>query len=246
MSTTTPEGDIGPDRWADPSVTYDVVAPDYAETFQHELEHKPFDRALLARFAAAVRDGGEGGYGPVCDLGCGPAHIGAHLAGLGVEVIGIDRSRGMLVQARRLNPAMGVCQSDMTALGLGAGSLRGIACFYALIHIPRVLVPVVLGELHGALAVGGHLLLAVHGGEGALHATRMLEHPVSLHATLFSRAELVGLLEATGFTITEGHERDPYEQESLTRRVYVWATRPATVGAGSAKLTACSGATMHP
>jgi len=34
------------------------------------------------------------------------------------------------------------------------------------------------------------------------------------------------LLEAAGFAIVEAHERDPYDHEVSTRRLYLWVTRP--------------------
>ena len=42
---------------------YDAVAPAYAGQFLHELDGKPFDRALLVGFAELVR-----GQGTVADL----------------------------------------------------------------------------------------------------------------------------------------------------------------------------------
>ena len=227
MSEPTPQADIGSDRWADPAVTYDAVAARYAGRFLHELDTKPFDRDLLTRFAAVLTaDRRAHGTGVVCDLGCGPGHVGAFLAEQGASVVGIDYSRGMVTQARIHCPTMPVGQGDMAALGLLNGSLAGIVSFYALIHIPRAQVPGVLRELHRVLTVGGTLLVAVHGGEGSLHATQMLEQPANLDATLFSLSELTGLLEAAGFVIVEAHERDPYDHEVSTRRLYLWVTRP--------------------
>jgi SAM-dependent methyltransferase len=222
LSGSSPREDGGPADWADPSLTYDVVADRYAERFRHELETKPFDRDVLTRFALEVSVATPH-HGPVGDLGCGPGHIGAFLAERGATVFGLDRSASMTAQARRHYPALLVCQGDMTALGLRSDALIGIVCFYALIHIPRVSVPTVLREFHRVLTVGGSLLLAVHGGEGSLHATEMLDQPVALDATLFTLPELVGLLEAGGFDVVEAHERDPYDHEVATPRLYVWA-----------------------
>jgi len=59
---------------------YDRVAEKYAAAFFDELERKPFDRALLDRFAAAAA-----GRGRVCDVGCGPGHVGRYLAARGVS-----------------------------------------------------------------------------------------------------------------------------------------------------------------
>jgi hypothetical protein len=100
-------------------------------------------------------------------------------------------------------------------------------CFYALIHIPRARVPVALREMRRVVVEGGALLVAVHGGQGALHADEMAGRPADLDATLFSLPELAGLIEAAGFTLVEQHERAPYEGEHPTQRLYIWAARPS-------------------
>jgi SAM-dependent methyltransferase len=226
VSPVVPLPDPDPSRWADPSATYDRVAPYYAERFLHELEAKPFDRNLLARFARAVAPPASE-VAPVCDLGCGPGHVAGFLAGHGVSVMGIDRSAGMVEEARRHFPEVTFARGDMTSLGRPDASFSGIVCFYALIHLPRPSVPLALAEMHRVLAEGAPLLLAVHGGSGSLHATEMLEQPADLDATLFSLPELTGLLEVAGFALVEAHERAPYEQEVETQRLYTWAVRVA-------------------
>jgi SAM-dependent methyltransferase len=215
---------VEPSQWADPSVTYDAVASSYADAFVHELEHKPFDRELLARFADATPRAGHGAR-VVGDLGCGPGHIGAFLAQHGLATLGIDLSSGMTALAHRYNPTLAFTQGDMTALPLRDGVLSGVACFYALIHVPRRIVPAALGEMHRVMVEGAPVLIAVHDGEGSLHASVMLNQPVDLHATLFSLAELSGLMEGAGFDVVQAHERAPYAQEHPTPRLYVWAAR---------------------
>ena len=64
-----------------------TVAEEYAADFRDELAGKPLDRALLACMAEQADEGP-----PIADLGCGPGHIAAWLAGRGVAVVGIDLS----------------------------------------------------------------------------------------------------------------------------------------------------------
>jgi ubiquinone/menaquinone biosynthesis C-methylase UbiE len=224
MSGSEPVADIDPSQWADPAATYDKVAPAYAAHFLHELDHKPFDREILTRFAAATRSGSHAGH-PVCDLGCGPGHIGAFLAAAGVDAVGIDLSAGMVTQARLSYPALTFTLGDMTALELPDGSFTGIVCFYALIHVPRPRVPTALLEMSRVLVRGGALLVAVHGGHGTLHADEMVSEPADLDATLFSLAELCGLVQRAGLAVVEARQRAPYEMEHPTQRLYVWATK---------------------
>src|SRR4051812_13083968 len=60
------------------SASYDRVAADYTANIADELAGKPLDRALLQAFAEQV-----GTLAPVADLGCGPGHVAAFLAGCG-------------------------------------------------------------------------------------------------------------------------------------------------------------------
>jgi trans-aconitate methyltransferase len=115
---------------------YDRVAGAYAERYFTELERKPFDRELLDRFAADLC-----GRGPVCDLGCGPGHVGRYLAERGVEVFGVDLSPGMVALARQLNPGLRFERGDMLALALSDASLAGLVAFYSLIHLERGAAP---------------------------------------------------------------------------------------------------------
>ena len=75
---------------------YDAMAADYAQTYGGDLDGLPLDTEildLLARRAA--------GRGPVLDVGCGPAHLGAYLAARGARVVGLDLAPLMLAEARR-------------------------------------------------------------------------------------------------------------------------------------------------
>jgi SAM-dependent methyltransferase len=202
------------------------VAAAYADMFVDELLHKAFDREILARFAAMAERASSAAR-PVCDLGCGPGHVGAFLASGGLDVIGIDLSLGMVEQARRRFPTMSFSQGDMTELALPDQALAAIVCFYALIHIPRTRVPIALREMRRVLVDDGPLLIAVHGGQGSLHADEMAGQAADLDVTLFSLPELAMLIENAGFHVVETHERAPYEREHPTPRLYVWAIRSA-------------------
>jgi SAM-dependent methyltransferase len=215
--------DPDPALFADPRPAYDTTAESYAATFLHELSHKPFDRDLLDRFATAVAPAAH--QAMVCDLGCGPGHIGAYLAEKGLPVMGVDLSTAMVEVAKKSFPTMTFALADMTALDQPAAAFAAITCFYAIIHLPRARVPIALSEMHRTLVGDGALLLSAHGGQGSLHADEMRGHPVSLDATLFELDELSDLIESAGFAVVEAHERAPYEDELATPRLYVWATR---------------------
>jgi SAM-dependent methyltransferase len=201
---------------------YDPVVEEYAEKYFNELDHKPFDRLLLDRFAARVR-----GLGPVCDLGCGPGQIARYLHGRGMDAFGVDLSPGMVALARRLNPDLRFEQGDMRNLRAGDGAWGGIAAFYSIIHIPRQEVVGVLRELWRVLGPGGSLLLAFHIGDEVLHLDEWWGKPVSLDFTFFSLDEMEDYLRQAGFDILETLQRVPYEGvEHPSQRGYIWAEKP--------------------
>src|SRR3954470_14014646 len=97
--------------------SYDRVAEDYARRIFGELEHKPFDRQLLDRFAARVQT-----LGSACDLGCGPGHVARYFHERGVRVIGVDLSPVMVELARRLNPGIEFRPGNMLSLDIEEGA----------------------------------------------------------------------------------------------------------------------------
>ncbi len=106
--------------------SYDRVAAAYVQRFQHELDHKPFDRKILELLVEKV-----GTKVPICDMGCGPGHIAAYVHQLGAAACGIDLSAQMVAEAQRLHPDIPFQQGDM--LGLKAvekEAFGGIAAFY--------------------------------------------------------------------------------------------------------------------
>jgi len=208
---------------ADCQTSYDLVAEEYVRRIFDELLHKPLDRELLDRFAAAVRD-----VGPVCDLGCGPGHVARYLHERGVDVCGIDLSPAMVERARRLTPAVEFQQGDMLALDIDDESWAGIAAFYSIIHIPRADLPRALAEFLRVLRPGGRLLLAFHIGDEAVHLDEWWGHKVCVDFFFFRSEEMTQRLRNAGFEIEEIIEREPYpEIEHQSRRSYIFARRPA-------------------
>lgn len=209
------------DWYKDILATYDTIAEQYALDYFEELARKPFDRELLAKFAELMPRGGR-----VCDMGCGPGHVGRYLAGFGLDVIGVDVSASMIAVARRLNPEIKFEQGDMLQLQCADASFAGIAAFYSLIHIDRPRVPQALKELRRVLAKGGHVLIAFHAGEGEVHAEDFHGQQVSFHASFFDVEEMEDFLKTAGFAVEESLDRQPYEFEYPSRRAYILARKP--------------------
>ncbi|GHH89482.1 class I SAM-dependent methyltransferase [Streptomyces capillispiralis] len=174
---------------------YDAVAEDYADHFRDVLAALPLDRALLAGYAELVGPGGR-----VADVGCGPGRVTAHLASLGLSVLGVDLSEGMLAIARREHPGLRFEQGSMLDLDLPDGSLAGVVSYYSTIHLPEDELPAAFAEFRRVLAPGGHLVVAFQVGDVPRRHEEPFGHPVTLDFQR-RRPELVaGLLEAAGFT----------------------------------------------
>lgn len=203
--------------------SYDRVAEHYADEYFGELGRKPFDRELLNEFAKNVRN-----LGPVCEIGCGPGQIARYLKDRGVDIYGVDLSLGQIKCARRLNPDITFEQGDMLALDIPEASLAGIVVFYAIIHLNRQDVTRALKNMHRALKPGGILLVSFHGGIGELHREQWYGKRVSIDVTLLDKDEMTGYLKAAGFDVDKIVEREPYEFEYPTRRVYAFAKKPST------------------
>jgi ubiquinone/menaquinone biosynthesis C-methylase UbiE len=202
--------------------SYDRVAAEYTRRIAGELEHKPFDRQVLDRFAARVR-----GRGQACDLGCGPGHVARYLHEQGVSVIGLDLSAEMIEQARHLNPSIVFRQGNMLALDVEEGVWSGIAAFYSIIHVSRTEIAAALAEMKRVLCPGGLLLLAFHIGEETVHLDEWWGKPVSVSFHFFRPEEMTDSIRAAGFEVEEILEREPYpDVEHPSRRAYIFASKP--------------------
>ena len=203
---------------------YDRLANEYARHLYHELEHKPFDREMLRRFAGDVGPRGE-----ICDLACGPGQVARYLRDAGMNVFGLDLSPRMIEQARRLNPDVTFQEGDMMALNLADGSLAGIAAFYAIVNLPADALPAVFAEMARVLQPRGLLLLAFHVGDETIRPAELWSCPISMDFYLFPPTMIQLHLEAAGFVIEELLEREPYppDVEYQSRRAYIFARKPA-------------------
>ena len=214
-------------------VSYDAVADAYTSRVLDELRHKPLDRALLTAFAEQLQDR-FGAGASVCDAGCGPGHVGAFLAGLGLDVTGIDLSPAMVARARTLFPDLTFEVGTMTGLAAPGGRWQGLIAFYSIIHLTSdAEVRAALREFHRTLADGGLLLIAVHVGEdgdATVHSDEMLGVGVDMDFRFFDAGWLAAEIAAAGFTLEARVLRAPYPDVELqTTRAYLLGRRTVTV-----------------
>jgi SAM-dependent methyltransferase len=130
--------------------------------------------------------------GLVADVGCGPGRDTAKLRTRGLRVVGLDLSDAML----RAGGLPGVALADMRALPLRDGSLDGIWCQAALLHIPHGYAQRVLSEFARTVCPGGLLHISV--GEGDGEGYEVAENYGSAERRWFAYYREDGLTERLG------------------------------------------------
>ena len=200
--------------------SYDAVAEVYAAGFRDELAGKPLDRALLACLAEQADDGA-----PIADLGCGPGHVAAWLAGPGVTAAGIDLSPAMIAAGRRNYPHVEFRVGDMLELPAADGELGAAIAFYAIIHLEAAELPRAFGQIHRALRPGGLFLAAFHIGAEVRHLDQWWGHAVDAGFRFCQPPVIAGAVERAGFQTEMSLERVSYPGEAGTRRAYPLARR---------------------
>ncbi len=201
--------------------SYDRVASEYVAHLADELQHKPFDRMMLA-LSAELAQGGL-----LCEVGCGPGHITRYLHDLGANVYGCDISPAMIAQAQARNPHVRYQVSDLRALDAVDHSLAGIIAFYSLIHLPRAEIVPALRHLRDKLAPNGFLMAAYH-LQNAEWQDRTLNDwwniPVNITFLFHTREDLTQYFTDAGYKIEMLTVRAPYaEHEAQTHRAYILA-----------------------
>lgn len=200
--------------------SYDTVAGEYAAGFRDELAGKPLDRALLSCLAEQAAEGA-----PIADLGCGPGHVAAWLAGRGVAAVGIDLSPAMIAVGRRDYPKVEFREGNLLALPAADGEFAAAIAFYSIIHLEPGELSRAFEEIHRVLQSGGLFLVSFHVGSEARHLDQWWGHAVDLDFRFFEPPDIADAIERSGFRTEMRLERVSYPGEVETRRGYVLARR---------------------
>ncbi|MET9954313.1 methyltransferase domain-containing protein [Streptomyces sp. NPDC006339] len=199
---------------------YDAVAEEYRARIGGELDGKPLDRALLAALCEQAGDGAV-----LADLGCGPGHVAAWLAGRGCAVVGVDLSPAMVAIGRERHPEVAFREGDLLRLPARDGEFDGAVALYSLIHLSPAELGPALAEIHRVLRPGGPLLVSFHRGTGVRNLTEWWGHQVDIDFHHLEPATVAAALREAGFLIEAELERAPYPHEAETRRCYLLARR---------------------
>ena len=163
---------------------YEARAADYADTFRTRTPDAP-----LQGFIDALPPGAR-----VLDLGCGPANASAHMREAGLDPDPVDAAPAMVALANerhRIGARIGTFD-DLDA----EAAYDAVWANFSLLHAPRAALPRHLAALARALRPGGLLHIGMKTGDGDIR------DDLGRAYTLVTKAELAGLLEDAGFTVT--------------------------------------------
>ncbi|GFE51000.1 methyltransferase [Roseobacter cerasinus] len=165
---------------------YAAKAQDYASMVTDKAAKNP----QLAAFIAALPEGGH-----VLDLGCGPGNSAAEMARAGLQVTAFDPVPEMVALAGQYPGVRARLAGfdDVT----GHDLYDGIWANFSLLHAPRADMPRHLDAIAAALKPGGRFHIGMKTGRGAQR------DPIGRLYTYYTDAELTGLLEDVGLTVTE-------------------------------------------
>lgn len=175
--------------------SYTTVAADYHALVAPRFDD-PYHRAILGLYGDLLA---EGDAGPVGDLGCGPGHVTAYLAELGMDAFGMDLSPGMVEFAKSEYPDLKFDVGSLLDLPLADNALVGALAYYSLVHTPAEDLPTAFAEIHRVLAPGGLFLYGFKAGTGTYHLTEGYGHPIELNVYAYEPAAIHELLVAAGF-----------------------------------------------
>ncbi|CAH0241978.1 class I SAM-dependent methyltransferase [Microbacterium sp. Bi128] len=203
---------------------YDTVADTYARVLPDLRAEAPSDRDLVARFAATVPAGDL----PVLDAGCGTGRMLPYLADLGLSPLaGVDLSPAMATHARRLAPEAAIHVAALDALPFPDAGVRGMLCWYAIIHSTPAEVAVVAQEAARVIVAGAPLLLAFQAGTGNRVVPHAYGNDVAMRAVLHEPSDVATVVERAGFEVITVLRRDSRAHEKYAQG-FVLATRGDT------------------
>jgi SAM-dependent methyltransferase len=114
------------------------------------------DHDVTQNYAALLAALGPRAPLRILDFGCGPGRDLIALSALGHAVTGLDGTPAF-VRMARANSACVVLEQSFFALDLGERAFDGVFANASLFHVPRALLPRVLGQLFQSLVPGGVL-----------------------------------------------------------------------------------------
>jgi len=199
---------------------YRETAREYHEEFKNELDGKPFDREILARFAASLAPEDR-----VVEFGAGSGHVSKFLYDRGLRnLTATDISEPSLEIGRSAYPMIRFEYADMTATAYDDRSIDGIVCFYGIVHFTYKEIGEALAEWKRILKMGGKALFSFHVGEDeSIRIDKFLgKEKAKATWNLFKADAVLDVMHDEGIAYEEAVIRYPYiGLEHPSRRCYI-------------------------
>jgi ubiquinone/menaquinone biosynthesis C-methylase UbiE len=136
--------------------TYDRTAHKYAERHwdfrRWSRQYKDFMALMKGR--------------KILDAGCGPGRDSKYFLSKGYAVLGTDKSKGMIEEAKIRVPEGRFRKADLLRLKLKRHSFDGIWCCASLLHIKKTAAPRIISSFQRILKSGGVLFMSLKMGCG--------------------------------------------------------------------------------
>jgi SAM-dependent methyltransferase len=194
------------------------------------LTHVPQEH--LERFVQLVPVRGRNlQHAKILEIGCGYGRDAEYFCKtLGMNVIGTDYSRSMLLKAQELCPEVHFMELDMRRIGhhFLPNSLDGIWASATIIHIPKEDVTTLFQGLYDILRPGGAIYVSVKQGTGETFVADQRYGGIRKFYAFYEEHELLEYMSAAGFEIVESGVADHRETDSYATHpfIHVFATKP--------------------
>jgi ubiquinone/menaquinone biosynthesis C-methylase UbiE len=199
---------------------YSKIAIKYADTFFNELDNKPLDKKLYELFASRVLKNGN-----CIEIGCGPGEISTYLNSIGTKIVGIDKSKEMVDQAKKHNQNVRFIQGDVFELPFENNCIDGIVAPYLIVNFSDKEIKKAFQEMNRIMKSNSPLLIVFHiGGNKKLKIKNFFGEANKIIFILHSIAKIKKLLRETLFSINEVILKEPYEGE-ITKRAFIFAKK---------------------
>ncbi len=205
---------------------YENIARQYVEKWFESSVMEP----MLSRFLQYM-----GNFSMVLDVGCGPGRDTLSMSNKKADVVGVDLSTAMLVQARKKAPDCQFRRMDMRKLLYPPATFDGIWASASLHHLSINDAIHTINEFKKVLKPLGILAVTVEQGEG-----ENLDE-VGRYRYLYTANVFVSMLEDIGFTIIEQSVESSEKPTLGTKRKKKWIHVIARAEHESQGLLSCLG-----
>ena len=201
------------------------VYADLAKYWGTDIAKSDWGLDQLEKFVSLVT---QSGGKKVLDLGCGSGIQSKQLFHAGLEVVGFDLSPEMIRQAKKRVPGAKFIVGDMTILDKRiypelAEGFDGVFAQASLLHVPKKLIPKVLGSIHDILRTNGILYLALKEGVGEKEVEEeRLGMIIKRFFSFFTKVEIEGYLKNAKFQVLKVRR---FLGKSPTIWLYVFAKK---------------------